>query len=580
MGTGSGAAWDCPIPLEHHAEPFPVEALPSMVSRFVEECARATQTPPALPGCLALAALAAGAGGRVEVRARNGWVEPCNLYVAVCLPPAERKSAVFRDVITPIWDFEQRTREARAEGRRIQQQKLDVAQRQLQQAKDEAAKAASSDSIASAEAEVECAARRVEELKLPPEYRLTADDVTPEALVKLLAEQGSLSLLSAEGNIFGIMAGRYEKNGGVNIDVFLKAHAGDRIAVDRRGAEPLRAERPALTLGLAIQPEVLRSIARQPTFRGRGLLARFLYALPESFVGRRLVDPAPVTDEARRGWAATLETILELRIPSEDQPSPITLSLSQQADRALSELQRTLEPRLGRGAELEPVGDWAGKLAGAVVRIAGLLHLAEHGREAFAKDIDAETLGRAGRLGEFFLGHALAAFDEMRVTPQREHARAVLDHICRRGVRQVRRAKLAQWLKGRDLEPEELDAALALLVEHHWLRRLEEPQRTGRGRPLSDHYSVNPALGADPDAGQVARPIFGDFGDAPRRANGAHLGNFGKFGDVLRESGHEKGADEPIERAPVARAGRCSRPGCRGSDEWGGFCLNHREVAQ
>lgn len=42
---------------------------------------------------------------------------------------------------------------------------------------------------------------------------------------------------------------------------------------------------PALTLGLAIQPEVLADVAAVPGFRG--LLARIPYALPENTVGRR-----------------------------------------------------------------------------------------------------------------------------------------------------------------------------------------------------------------------------------------------------------------------------------------------------
>ena len=38
--------------------------------------------------------------------------------------------------------------------------------------------------------------------------------------------------------------------------------------------------------------------------------------------------------------------------------------------------ERELEPKLGEFGTLGTVGDWAGKLAGAVGRIAGLLHMA------------------------------------------------------------------------------------------------------------------------------------------------------------------------------------------------------------
>ena len=114
---------------------------------------------------------------------------------------------------------------------------------------------------------------------MPPVPRLVADDVTPEAAASLLAEQGGrLAVLSAEGGIFATLAGRY--SGTPNLEVFLKGHAGDLLVVDRKGRDHEYVEHPALTLGLAVQPEVLTDIAAMPGFRGRGLLARILYALP------------------------------------------------------------------------------------------------------------------------------------------------------------------------------------------------------------------------------------------------------------------------------------------------------------
>ena len=103
-------------------------------------------------------------------------------------------------------------------------------------------------------------------IEVPPVPRLVADDVTPEAAASLLAEQrGRLAIISAEGGIFDIIAGRY--NGNVpNMDLWLKGHSGDMIRVDRKGRPPEYIPRPALTLGLMIQPEVLGAIAAQRSF--------------------------------------------------------------------------------------------------------------------------------------------------------------------------------------------------------------------------------------------------------------------------------------------------------------------------
>jgi len=55
----------------------------------------------------------------------------------------------------------------------------------------------------------------------------------------------------------------------------------------------------AITLGLMIQPHVLSTIAARQDFRGRGLLARFLYACLVSKLGHRTIGtPVSATVEA------------------------------------------------------------------------------------------------------------------------------------------------------------------------------------------------------------------------------------------------------------------------------------------
>ena len=127
---------------------------------------------------------------------------------------------------------------------------------------------------------------------MPPVPRWLVDDATPEALAGLLATYGRIALLSPEGDVFDQMAGRYNQAAGPNLGVYLKGHAGDLLKVDRRGRPPEYVERPCLTIGLTVQPEVLRGLAGRPGFGGRGLLARFLYSLPRQ-PGRPPPDPAP-----------------------------------------------------------------------------------------------------------------------------------------------------------------------------------------------------------------------------------------------------------------------------------------------
>jgi replicative DNA helicase len=117
-------------------------------------------------------------------------------------------------------------------------------------------------------------------IEVPTIPRILADDITPEAAASLLAEQdGRLAIIRVEGGIFDILAGRYSRSI-PNPDLFLKAHSGDPVEVDRRGRPPEYIRRPAMAIGLMVQPVVFTAIAANRDFRGRGLLRRFLYAFP------------------------------------------------------------------------------------------------------------------------------------------------------------------------------------------------------------------------------------------------------------------------------------------------------------
>ena len=58
-------------------------------------------------------------------------------------------------------------------------------------------------------------------------------------------------------------------------------------------------------LGLLFFNPSLRTLASKPELRGRGLPARFLYAMPVSTVGFREVDPPPPDPLVLDGWSGS-----------------------------------------------------------------------------------------------------------------------------------------------------------------------------------------------------------------------------------------------------------------------------------
>ncbi|MFF1681583.1 YfjI family protein [Streptomyces sp. NPDC058256] len=484
--------WEDPIPLTGRRErpAFPAHVFPAWVREFVAAVAEETQTPVDLAGSVALAVLATAAGGRSVVHVRGNWREPTNLYTVVALPPANRKSAVFALLTNPLYEAEKQLKTAM----KPVIVEAEVTARLAKEAADKAAAKAASADGDKREQMVATAvglAQTADTLTVPAEPVLLADDSTPETVTSLMAEQGGrLSVMSAEGGIFDIIAGRY--SGAPNMEVFLKGHAGDRLRVNRQTRREY-IDAPALTIGLAVQPEVLRDIGKVKGFEGRGLLARFLYSLPASTVGERKIVTESIPEETAATYAAK---VVDLTLSLAGWTDPALIQLSPEADAALISYQKRVEPQLkARGGKLGHISNWAGKLAGATARMAALLHLAEHLGEGYAHPVPVATMRAAIELGEYYTAHALAVFDVMGADPVLSRARAALDVLRDNAGEDVSRRDVFTALSRSEVPTvADLEPALALLEDHGFLRTYQ-PERTGkRGRPPAPRLQVHPGI--------------------------------------------------------------------------------------
>ena len=480
--------WDAPVPLG--ARPplpaFPVGIFPAWLREEITALTEFAQVPVDLPAVISLSVLAAAAGGRAVVEIRGSWREPLNLYTLATLPPGSRKSAVFAELTGPLLNTEHAmAQDARARITEAETQRA-IADRRAAHARELAGRADDDNKTA----EAISAAMLAEAITVPVMPRLIADDVTPEAAATLLAEQGGrLAVLSAEGGCFATLSGRYSNT--PNLEVFLKGHSGDMLRVDRKGRPPEHIAHPALTLGLAIQPQTLRDIASMPGFRGRGLLARILYSLPPNTVGTRKIRTDPIPEHIRAAYEENLRALVLTLAEWED---PAVLMLTPEAAEQLLTAAEVLEPRLGPDGDLGHVADWASKLIGAEARIAGLLHLAANLRDGWGKPVSAATMEAAVRAGEYFIAHALAAFDGMGADPLLEDARHALTWIARNQEKTFTKRALFRAEQSRFRKITELDPVLAILEQHGYIRLAEQPDRSGPGRKPSPEYAIHPEL--------------------------------------------------------------------------------------
>lgn len=87
------------------------------------------------------------------------------------------------------------------------------------------------------------------------------------------------------------MSSRYITTGALNINVYLKGHAGDNMRVERIGRASEFTEEPAIMIAIVLRLEVLRGLMKNQGFSGRCLLGCFLYLLPANTVESRDTNP-------------------------------------------------------------------------------------------------------------------------------------------------------------------------------------------------------------------------------------------------------------------------------------------------
>lgn len=478
--------WKSPTPLTtDRVPPFPVECLPSPLQEFVCAVADSVQVSVDMAAVAALAVVALCIQKKYKVRGKPDWLEPVNLYTTVVASPAERKSAVTEIMTRPVFEFEQNVNDFLQGEIEEYEVKRNVLAKTVKSLEDSAAKPKKTGNVINITDVLEKRKELSEmEATEPKPLRLWTDDATMEALTSLLADNGGrMAVVSAEGGIFEMLNGRYTN--GVNIDVFLKAHAGDSIRVDRKGRPSEYIKNPAMSVFLAIQPVVLDGLMTNDAFRGRGLTARFLYSIPTSRVGSRTFETTPIPDETSRAYGVLIRSLLSIKLPEKE----MVLELSPEAYSLSVAFANGLEPRLV--GDLEAVTDWAGKLHGAILRIAGVLHAIKHRHISEQALIDGETMQSAIRIGYYFLEHAKAAYMLMGADKQTVDARYILRALEKGQYFEIGRSELTRLCRGHFSQAEDMNPALNLLVEYGYVREVVIAY-TGAGRPPAPKYIINP----------------------------------------------------------------------------------------
>lgn len=485
---GAVSKWLPPLPIVDQVllPKFPIDtAFPSYLSRlkdYVVAVADCYQVPVDAVALLILPIIGLGLSKRFEVEPFPGWREQLSLYVLVLLPSGERKTAVMRTLLAPIYSWQNEIATGMADTVRQFENKEEVVRERLDRARRKAARnQACDDSIDDLSRDLS----EIEEKK-PRPPSLVVTEGTTEAIARSLVLNHERTLLAAaEGDALDIMLGRY--SGAPNFGVWLSGHSGDAVDSVRRGREPDRLKHPCLQVALSVQPEAVMDLLGSQAAQGRGVVPRFFISLPESKVGYRdLVSPA-IPTQLVDYYGTRIQSHLGIQVPSE----PEILRFAPDALTLLNEFRAQNEVDLRHDGDLAFIRAWGSKLPGAVARIAGIYRAFE---PAAMPEIDAETVRCALSLVPYLTEHYahVGAIGGEHTTVNL--ALRIDAWIRRNRLTTFNRRGAFNQVKGLAKKVEAIDPALDLLEERHRIARLPTPPPDGPGRPPSPTFVVNPEL--------------------------------------------------------------------------------------
>lgn len=488
-----GKRWDEPLPFNQIETPeLPPELLPGVFGEYAAALSEALQTPPTMAVLFTLAVLSLALQRKFKVSPfGDDYSEPVCVWAVILADSGERKSALIQRLLKPVLLKEAKLSEQMRPEIVERDTLRKISQRRAEKLQADAAKEDSPVRRGELVREITDLAEQTPDELRPP--RFFTGDVTPERLQGMLVEHdGRMAVMSDEGGIFAVLAGLYSGGESV-VDVALQAYSGSPVRVDR-GSRTAVIDRPALTFGLGMQPGLIADMApaAKRKFRSSGTFARFFFGLPATRIGKRdMGRRVTIPTELEGRYRGEVLRLLELEPRTdvaEGEDDEHILLLSDAARDLWVKFAQKIENEQAEGGPLESMRDWCAKLPGGALRVAGLFHVAGHGKPDAA--ISEDTMKRAVGLCLRLIRHAQAVFDLIGADPATDDAKVCWRWIERKGEPEFLRSDLHRAHHTRFDKIDRLIVALETLKTRNLIAGPYKGTATGGRPPI--YYQVNP----------------------------------------------------------------------------------------
>lgn len=448
VGTGQ--------PISARPPDFKAEWLPEPLRGMCEALAANQSVPLDLPACIGLGVASACGCGRIRCNIREDWTEAGQLYMLVVMESGSGKTPTF----SKMTDLLFRT-QAEENQRRAVQIEQDEAEKEVMRAE-------KNDFIKKKNVEKarEWAKKIATFPALHSQRRFIGSNVTPEAYPEIMLENGgATSILDDEGDLFELLAGRYQD--APTLDPFLKGYNGSTLEAHRRGRPSITVNKAYLSVLILAQPYVVDGVFSNERMVGKGLVPRFLIAEPEPL--REYGPEPPIPESIKKDYAAAVH-----RMMSTDSHC---YTLSSEAQRLFMAFRdETRSKQFDEWDVLRRYG-FASKFQGNLARIACALKLWSGQKD---DEITAEQMRKAICINRYFISHTLHLLGPAAKLSER--ARIALDQLQKTSTRVTneRDFKKALARKKGFKNAATVDEAITELSEKGFIRRYSS--QTG-GRP-------------------------------------------------------------------------------------------------
>jgi hypothetical protein len=279
---------------------------------------------------------------------------------------------------------------------------------------------------------------------------------------------------------------------------YLSAWSGGAIHQERRNHQddPLVVRYPFLAITGGMPPDLLAEFGNHQV--RDGFLDRFLFCYPEPWPAQG-EDWKCLTKATRDLWTNCVEGLWKLAMieEAEQGPRPRFLQLTDAGRLRWQTFTEELAADQNRVDFLEYLqGAWA-KMEGYGARISLIVHALRHLEDGdLEEDVDGESVDRAARLIAYFQSQARKVYHALGVSKALAGAK-VIERWLRShpDVSDFRQARLyGEHLRRHFKTPAAMEKPLALLEEHHYIRRrkVDGMPSACNGRPRATAFDVNP----------------------------------------------------------------------------------------